>query len=79
VKLGEARGSWVETHLRYLIRTFWWGLVIAVICWLVGWVFAVTIIGIPVAIALWIAAPVWTIYRIIRGYLWFKESKPVPA
>ena len=44
-----------------------------------GWVFAVTIIGIPVAIALWIAAPVWTIYRIIRGYLWFKESKPVPA
>lgn len=79
VKLGDAKDTWVDSHLRYLIRTFWWGLLIAVVCWTLGWVFAVTIIGLPIAILLWIAAPAWIIYRIIRGYLWFKDSKPVPA
>jgi uncharacterized membrane protein len=79
VKLGDARGTWVESQLRYLIRTFWWGLLIAVICWTFGWLFAITLIGLPIALLLWIAAPAWIIYRIIRGYLLFKDSKPIPA
>ncbi len=75
VKLGESRGTWVESHLRYLIRTFWWALGAS----LLGWVLVITILLIPLSFALWIGASIWVIYRIVRGYLWFKDSKPVPA
>jgi len=79
VKRADARGTWVASHLSYLIRTFWWAMLFGIVCWVLGWMFAVTFIGIPIALLLWIATPVWIIYRIIRGYLWFKDSKPVPA
>ncbi len=79
VKRSDARGTWVESHLGYLIRTFWWALAAGIVCWLLGWVLAITIIGIPLALLLWIATPLWIVYRIIRGYLYFKDSKPIPA
>jgi uncharacterized membrane protein len=73
VKRDDAQGTWVASHLTWLIRTFWfsflWGLV--------GLVFAVTIIGLIVAIPIWVLASIWVIYRVIRGYLLFKESRSV--
>ncbi|HEY5365003.1 MAG TPA: hypothetical protein VIL19_00895 [Casimicrobiaceae bacterium] len=79
VKRADARGTWVASHLSYLIRTFWWAMLFGIVCWVLGWILAVTIIGIPLALLLWIATPLWIIYRIIRGYLWFKDSRPVPV
>jgi uncharacterized membrane protein len=75
VKRGEARGTWTESHLTWLIRTFWWSLLWNVI----GWVLALTVIGIPVALAIWVITTIWVIYRLVRGYLYFKDSKPIPA
>ena len=72
---GDARGTWTETHFTWLIRTFWWSLL-----WnCLGWLVAVTLIGLPLAIAIWVATTIWVIYRVIRGYLLFHESKPVPG
>jgi uncharacterized membrane protein len=75
VKRDDARGTWTESHLNWLIRTFWWSLLWNVL----GWIVAVTVIGIPVAIAIWVITTIWVIYRLIRGYLYFKDSKPTPA
>ena len=75
VKRDDARGTWVASHLTWLIRTFWYSLMWGV----VGWLFAVTIIGLLLAIPIWVAASIWVIYRVIRGYLLFKDSKPIPA
>jgi uncharacterized membrane protein len=75
VKSGEAAGTWLRSHFRWLIRTFWFS-----VLWnAVGWLAAVTLIGIPIAIAIWIATTVWVLYRLIRGYLLFKDSKPIPG
>ncbi len=79
VKRSDAQGTWVASHLGYLIRTFWWAIFAGIVCWIAGWLFAITLIGIPVALLLWIATPAWIIYRIVRGYLYFKDSKPIPA
>src|SRR5436305_9025312 len=47
VKRDDARGTWTESHLTWLIRTFWWSLL-----WnCIGWIVFVTVIGIPIAIA----------------------------
>lgn len=75
VKRDEAAGTWLQTHYRWLIRTFWFS-----VLWnIVGWLAVVTLIGIPIAIAIWIATMIWVLYRLIRGYVLFKDSKPVPG
>lgn len=72
---GDARGTWTESHVSWLIRTFWWSLL-----WnCIGWVVAVTVIGFPIAIAIWVVTTIWVIYRVIRGYLYFHRSQGVPA
>ena len=75
VKRSDAQGTWVASHFSWLIRTFWYSLLWGAI----GAVFAVTIIGLIVAIPIWAVASIWVIYRVIRGYLLFKESKPLPG
>jgi uncharacterized membrane protein len=75
VKRDEAQGTWVASHLRWLIRTFWFSLL-----WgLIGVAFAITIVGLVVAFPIWIAGSLWVLYRVVRGYLLFNDSKPVPG
>ena len=79
VKRGDAQGTWVASHFSWLIRTFWfsflWGVVGAVVLVVLG----IILIGIPIALLIWAVASIWVMYRVIRGYLLFKESKPVPG
>jgi uncharacterized membrane protein len=73
VKRGEARGTFLESHFRWQIRTFWFALL-----WcLIGGFFFATFIGIPLAIVVFIAAGVWVIYRIARGWLALRDRKPM--
>ena len=62
VKRSDARGSWVESHYRWQIRTFWF----ALLWFIVGWMFIITFIGAVVGIPILIALTVWLIYRIAR-------------
>jgi uncharacterized membrane protein len=79
VKRDEARGTWVESHLRWLIRTFWFSFLWGVVGFIVLVVLGLILIGIPLAFLIWAAASIWVIYRVIRGYLLFKDSKPIPG
>ena len=73
VKRGEARGSFLESHFRWQIRTFWFT---ALWC-LVGGVVFINIVGIPLALALFFGAGLWAIYRIVRGGLALRDRKPM--
>jgi len=77
VKRGDAAGTWVASHFSWLIGMFWWSLIWAIIGGVIlltlGWI----LIGIPIAIAIFIAIDIWVIYRLVKGYLNFKDSKPV--
>ena len=79
VKRDEAAGTWVASHLRWLIRTFWFSLLWTMIGWIVFWVLLIVIIGPVIAVCIWGATAIWILYRVIRGYLIFKESRPVPG
>ncbi|MFO1281927.1 MAG: hypothetical protein U1F51_05565 [Burkholderiales bacterium] len=79
VKRDDARGSWVESHCTWLIRTFWWSLLWSLIVVAVGAVLMLVLIGfvlLPLGLA---AVSVWVIYRVVRGYLAFKDSQPLPV
>jgi uncharacterized membrane protein len=79
VKRDEARGTWTASHLRWLIRTFWWSFLWNLIGLLVLFTLGIILIGIPIAYAIWIATTIWVIYRLVKGYLLFKDSKPIPG
>jgi uncharacterized membrane protein len=73
VKRSDARGTWLESHFRWQIRTFWYALLwvlIAGLCF-------VTIIGIPIAIAIFIGAGLWVMYRVARGWLALNDGRPM--
>ena len=73
VKRGDARGTWVESHYRWQIRTFWYALLWAVI----GTILVVTIVGAVIGFPVLIALTLWLIYRIARGWLRLGDHKPM--
>ena len=73
VRRPEARGSFVESHFLWQIRTFWY----ALLWFSVSWIFLVTIIGIPIAFVGFGLVSVWLVYRIARGWLRLREAQPM--
>ncbi len=73
LKRDEARGTFLESHFRWQIRTFWFALLW---CMIAGMMF-ITFIGIPVALVILFATGVWVIYRIVRGWLALRDRKPM--
>lgn len=71
VKREDVAGTFLESHFRWQIRTFWFGLAWAVL----GAVLAVVLIGIPILFA----DAVWVIYRIVKGWLRLNENRPMYA
>ncbi len=73
LKRGEVAGTWLESHFRWQIRTFWFTLL-----WLfVYGLLIITIIGIPVAWILIALLGLWVGYRVIRGWMALFAIKPV--
>lgn len=79
VKRAETADTWLASHYRWLIRTFWFSLLWGVIGGLVLVTLGLILIGIPIAIGIWIVTTIWVIYRLLRGYVLFNDSKPVPG
>jgi uncharacterized membrane protein len=77
VKRSDAAGTWVASHFTWLIRTFWWSLLWALLGGLVMITLGLILIGIPIAFGIWAVDTIWVIYRVIRGYLRFHESQPI--
>ena len=75
VKRSEARGTWLDTHFRWQIRTFWFGLLWVSLCLF----FVVVTLGIGLLIA-WLPlgiVGIWFIYRIVRGWLALRHRRPM--
>lgn len=79
VKRGDARGTWLESHFAWAIRTFWLALAWAVLVALVSIPLAIIVVGIATWVAGMFLLGVWAIYRIARGWLRLKDHQPMPA
>jgi uncharacterized membrane protein len=74
VKRSDTRGTWLESHFSWQIRTFWF----AVLWVLIAAVLFITVIGIPIAWVLALLLGLWVLYRIIRGWMALASGKPMP-
>ena len=62
--------SLYQSHHRWMIRTFWWGLLWVIVGTILVWVLIGWLILAVTAI--------WWIYRIVRGVLALSENRPLP-
>jgi uncharacterized membrane protein len=67
LKKSEAEGTWLESHFRWQIRTFWFSVLWSII----GFVLVFVLIGYLVLAA----DALWVIYRIVRGWINLSEGK----
>lgn len=70
VRMDDVRGSWIESHFRWQTKTFWHTLLWMVIggvttLFLIGWVIL-------------LAASLWLIYRIVKGWVHLNENRTMP-
>jgi uncharacterized membrane protein len=69
VKKDDVAGTFLESHFRWQIRTFWFGLLWAVI----GGLTSVILVGFVVLLVVFL----WFIYRIAKGWLRLNDNKPM--
>lgn len=75
IKRGETQGTFLESHFRWQIRTFWFALLWVAIAVLAG----LTLVGLPLAMLIAVASGVWVLYRIVRGWLRLVSEKGMPS
>ena len=71
IKLDSVRGSWLESHFRWQLNTFWYGL----LWWIVGLVLWLLLLGWLV----WGLLSLWALYRVVRGALALNDNKPIAS
>ena len=71
VKKDDVKGTWLETHFTWQIKTFWYSLLFGII----GAIVAFFVIGIFILIA----DGIWVIYRIVKGWLNLSDKKKMYA
>ncbi len=67
VKRDEVRGTWLESHFRWQIRTFWFSLLwyaVGVVTYVIG-----------IGVLILVANTFWVLYRILKGWLRLEDAK----
>jgi uncharacterized membrane protein len=79
VKRGEARGTWLESHFTWQIRTFWFALLWTCLVGIVGALLAIVLIGFAIWAVGFFILGIWAIYRITSGWLALNDRRAVTA
>lgn len=75
IKRSESRGTWLESHFRWQIRTFWFGLLWIALC--VAFIIVTFGIGL---LFMWLPISLvglWFVYRIVRGWVTLGDRRPM--
>lgn len=71
MKRETAAGTWVESHLRWQLNTFWYSVAWAI----VGGLTLTWGIGLMILTAV----TLWIIFRIVQGWSALSRNQPIPA
>jgi uncharacterized membrane protein len=77
VRRPDARGTWLESHFSWQLRTFWFAALGAFVVFLLSFPLFFVLVGFltfPVGIFL---VGVWIIYRVVRGWLRLKDGQAI--
>jgi uncharacterized membrane protein len=77
VRRSATRGTYLESHFRWQIRTFWFALLWSIVIVLVSAPFMLILIGFAFAWIGLVALGIWIAYRVVRGWLALRERRPM--
>ena len=77
VKRGDARGTWLESHFAWQIRTFWIAVAVSIVVGLIGGVLTLLLIGFAILAVGFFVLGVWAIYRIAKGWMALRDRRVV--
>jgi uncharacterized membrane protein len=77
IKRDDAKGTIFESHMNWMIRTFWWTLFWIVVSFMPAML--LTIVTFGLLSFLFVVPVIWYLYRMIKGVLWLNDSKPMPT
>lgn len=78
VKRADARGTWLESHFSWQIRTFWFAALWAVLLFPFLLVLGVLTFGLGWLVG-WMPLAIWLTYRVVRGWMNLSERRPMPV
>jgi uncharacterized membrane protein len=73
----DVRGTFLESHFDWQIRTFWFALLWLVVVWGVSLPLMLVLVGFVTLWAGHVLVGIWVVYRIIRGWMALSERRPV--
>lgn len=71
------RGTWLESHFSWQIRTFWYALLIAALVFVASVPLMLVLVGFVTAAVGVFLIGLWIVYRVIRGWLALRDGQPV--
>lgn len=77
IKAPDARGTFLESHFSWQIRTFWYGMVWTLLVMVIGVVLTPFVVGPFIWLGGFIALSIWVAYRIIFGWMRLREYRPI--
>jgi uncharacterized membrane protein len=77
VRRSATRGTYLESHFRWQIRTFWFALLWSILIVLVSAPFMLILIGFAFAWIGLVALGIWIAYRVVRGWVALRDRRPM--
>jgi uncharacterized membrane protein len=77
VKRHDAKGTWLESHFQWQIRTFWSALLASVVIGTVGAVLAIVLVGFAIWVIGFFMLGIWAIYRIAAGWMRLNDRRAI--
>lgn len=69
IKRDDLKDTIYYSHMNYIIRTCWWG---------IGWgILSFILMFIFIGVFLLFGVSIWLLYRGIKGFIYFKDSKEI--
>jgi len=77
VKRGDAQGTWLESHFRWQIRTFWYAMLASIVIGAMGALLAIVLVGFAIWAIGFFLLGIWAIYRIAAGWMRLNDRRAI--
>lgn len=77
VRRSAVRGTWLESHFRWQIRTFWTAAILTLITLIFSAPFTIILIGFAFIWVGYAIIGLWAAYRVVRGWLALRDRRPM--
>ena len=77
VRRRDARGTFLDSHFSWQIRTFWFAALWTVLIWAVSLPLMLVLIGFPIFFVGFGVLTIWIVYRVLRGWLALRDRRPM--